>query len=89
LHSILGDSFPELIVMDYLPGDEYSVDILNTKQDIIVIPRKRDLIRSGITFNGSLEKNREIITYSSKLARHLGLQYCLDFSINLMKRGHQ
>ncbi|TAL65598.1 MAG: ATP-grasp domain-containing protein [Bacteroidetes bacterium] len=87
LHSILGDFFPELLVMDYLPGDEYSVDILNTKQNIIVIPRKRDLIRSGITFNGSLEKNLEIITYSSKLAKHIGLQYCFGFQFKLNNEG--
>ena len=58
LNDILGFSFPPLLVMEYLPGDEYTVDVLNADK-VTAIPRRRDLIRSGITFNGSIRKNKD------------------------------
>lgn len=56
LHAVLGDEFPELIVMEYLPGEEYTVDVCRLGNEIIALPRKRLAIRSGITFAASLEK---------------------------------
>lgn len=39
------DSFPPLMVMPYLPGDEISVDCLRTAQGAIMIPRIKDCSR--------------------------------------------
>lgn len=75
----IGNEFPELIISEYLPGDEYSVDVLRTKSNLTVIPRKRSMIRSGITFNGKIEKNEKIISISEKLAGILGLSFCFGF----------
>jgi len=86
LRSILGDYFPSLLVMDYLPKDEYTVDILNADL-ITVIPRKRDLIRSGITFNGTTEENYDIIKYSKKLTQKTGLEYAHGFQFKLDDNG--
>ncbi len=36
------DSFPPLMVMPYLPGEEISVDCLNTESGLIAIPRVKD-----------------------------------------------
>lgn len=83
LKSILGKTFPELIVTEYLPGEEYTVDVLRKGKITTVIPRKRDLIRSGITFNGSVENNLEIIRHTKKLAENLDLEYCFGFQFKL------
>jgi carbamoyl-phosphate synthase large subunit len=83
LERVLGSTFPELIVTEYLPGEEYSVDVIRKGKLMTVIPRKRDLIRSGITFNGSVENNQEIINYSKKLAENLNLEYCFGFQFKL------
>jgi carbamoyl-phosphate synthase large subunit len=83
LKKILGDNFPDLLVSEYLPGDEYSVDILRTRDRIEVIPRKRTLIRSGITFNGNLEYNTEIINTSIKLSGLLNMEYCYGFQFKM------
>jgi len=83
LKKVLGSTFPELIVTEYLPGEEYTVDIIRKGKLMTVIPRKRDLIRSGITFNGSVENNLEIINYSKKLAENLNLEYCFGFQFKL------
>ncbi len=87
LYEILGDSFPELIVMEYLPGKEYTVDLLNTGSKYEVIPRTRDLVRSGITFNGSLNKNEQIIDVSNRIANHLKLNYCFGFQFKENSKG--
>jgi len=87
LHSVLGDEFPELIVMEYLPGDEYTVDVFRDKNYLISIPRKRINIRSGITFAASLEKNEKLINHSNALAKAINLNYCFGFQYKISKYG--
>jgi len=85
LNSILGDAFPELIAMEYLPGPEYSVDILSGEDDVLsVIPRRRNQVRTGITFKGSVEKREDIIGISERLTRRVGLRFAhgLQFKEN-------
>ena len=87
LKKILGSEFPELIVTEYLPGDEYTIDVLSTSKATVVIPRKRDLIRSGITFNGTTEYNEELIEYSKKLSDRIDLEFCFGFQFRLDDNG--
>ena len=87
LHAVLGDEFPELIVMEYLPGEEYTVDVCRLGNEIIALPRKRLAIRSGITFAASLEKNDFLISASQKLAENLGLNFCFGFQYKLHEDG--
>jgi carbamoyl-phosphate synthase large subunit len=87
LHDILGDRFPELIVMEYLPGDEYTSDVFRYKNYMLVIPRKRLLVRSGITFSGCVERDEQVISFSGKLAERLNLEYCFGFQFKLDEKG--
>ena len=87
LKEILGQTFPELLIMEFLPGTEYTVDILRNNNYLCIIPRKRDLVRSGITFNGSLEKNEKIIEYSRIISEKLDLKYCFGFQFKLDTNG--
>lgn len=76
LHTILGENFPELVAMDFLPGKEYSVDVLSSKQRIYaVVPRSRDMIRTGITFNGTVQKRDDIIESSQRIVAETGLEF--------------
>jgi len=79
------EPFPELLVMGYLPGKEYSVDVLvNKGKALIVIPRLREKIKMGISFVGTTEDNEAIIKYSEKVVKllglhgNIGLQFKLD-----------
>lgn len=66
--------FPDLIVMEYLPGEEYSVDVLvNNGRYISAIPRSRDHIKMGISFVGSAVYDEEIIESSKQIVEGLGL----------------
>ncbi len=83
LHRILGDEFPELLVTEYLPGVEYTVDVLSSKEVHVVVPRLRRKIRSGITFVGETEKREDIIDYVTKLTEKIGLEYAHGFQFKL------
>ena len=81
---ILSDAkkFPELIVMEYLPGREYSVDTLvRNGNAIITIPRYREVIKQGISFIGVVEKNTEVIDISNKSVKSIGLDYNIGIQI--------
>ncbi len=76
-------SFPEILVTEYLPGDEYSVDVFRNSNGIIAIPRNRKDIRSGISFDTKVELRDDIIKYSVKLAESLDLKYCFGFQFKM------
>jgi len=83
IHSIsIGDlcktltcDFPELMVMEYLSGVEYSVDCFARKEDFLCVPRTREVIKDGICVSGVVTKNEELIAVSKKLYKKLGLKY--------------
>lgn len=87
LHDVLGESFPELLVMEYLPGDEYTVDVFRTSKKFYAIPRKRESIRSGITFSASLVKDERMIEYSKMLAEACDLTLCFGFQFKMNDKG--
>ncbi len=77
------DQFPELAVMEYLPGEEYSVDTLAMGEEVgPVVPRSRSRTRAGITFEGTVEQNEQLIEESREICEALGLEY----NINLQFR---
>ncbi|KQL47313.1 hypothetical protein AN963_18370 [Brevibacillus choshinensis] len=68
------DEIPEIIVMEYLPGKEYSVDVLaNNGKVVTAIPRLREATVGGITTSGIVVKETDIIEYASKVVVELGL----------------
>ncbi len=89
LYRIIGDEFPELMISEFLPGKEYSVDCFRTEDGSksVIIPRTRDLIRTGITFYGTTEKNEEIMQYSKRIADDLNLTYMFGFQYKLDEEG--
>ncbi len=72
--------FPQLLVMEYLPGEEYSVDALADKgKPIIAIPRLREKIKMGISFVGKTVKDEEIIKNSFLLIKEINLHGNIGF----------
>lgn len=79
--------WPELLVTEYLPGPEYTVDVFRGERGSIVIPRLREKIRSGITFETSIDMREDLVEYSLKLAEILDLFYCFGFQFKLSSDG--
>jgi len=81
------NSFPELLVMEYLPGKEYSVDILVKEGEaLITLPRVREKVDLGLSTVGLVENNKEIVKICEQVARELNL----DYNINIqLKFSHE
>lgn len=83
-----GDSFPELTVMEYLPGMEYSVDVLAMGERVgPVVPRSRAHTRAGISFGGTVEQRTDLIEMASEISRALGLEYNVNIQFKLDADG--
>jgi carbamoyl-phosphate synthase large subunit len=69
-------NFP-VVVMEYLTGKEYTVDVLSHKsgEPIIAIPRVRNEVRNNCSWVGTVERNDEVADMSMKFSRHIALQY--------------
>jgi len=66
--------FPELLVSEYLPGPEYSVDCLCDKGVAnLVVPRLRKKMSNGISVEGEFIRQEEIITYCTRIIKELQL----------------
>jgi carbamoyl-phosphate synthase large subunit len=66
--------FPELIVSEFLPGDEFTVDTIVKEGKVkLIVPRKRVKMSNGISIAGKFEKNLEIIDYCTRIIESLHL----------------
>jgi len=83
-----GVGFPKLVVMEYLPGPEYSVDMLvDNGHPIYTIPRRRNTITAGISTVCTTEDNTEIITYCNCVAEALGLHGNIGMQVKADEYG--
>ena len=82
-----GDRWPELLVTEYLPGPEYSVDAFIGAQAAVAIPRLRRAIRSGISFENEIEYRDDLVEYTLKAGHHLGLTGAFGFQFKLDQDG--
>jgi carbamoyl-phosphate synthase large subunit len=83
--------FPSLMVMEYLEGHFYDVDVLSDKgKSLYKVVRKR-MNPLGIPFKGNiLEKNEAILELVEAIQRTLRLNYLLDIDIaHSSSRGAQ
>lgn len=60
------------IIMKYLPGQEYSVDLyIHNKNVVITIPRERTGVSNGLVLDGQVVYNEKLITASETIASKL------------------
>ena len=61
-----------MLAMEYLQGQEYSVDILLNRGEVIAcVPRLRSRVSTGIVIEGTVEKNDALIDLASRVAKRL------------------
>jgi carbamoyl-phosphate synthase large subunit len=66
--------FPELLVSEYLPGMEFTIDAIVQKGvPKLILPRSRTKINSGISVKGTFIKHESIINYCDQILRTLNL----------------
>ena len=79
--------FPDLLVTEYLPGSEFTVDAFRGEKISVAIPRLRKETVNGISFRTKLDYRKDIIDYSLKLAESLDLRYAFGFQFKLDDSG--
>lgn len=90
LQAVLGDSFPRLLVTEYLPGTEYTVDAfrpMDGRGTTTVVPRRRDEIRAGISFRATVVEDEAIIQHAERLADALDLRGAFGFQFKRGRNG--
>jgi carbamoyl-phosphate synthase large subunit len=76
---------PETLVMEYLPNEEYSVDLLASDGKVVTaVPRLREATVGGITTRGIILKEQDIMDYATavveffQLSGNIGVQIRRD-----------
>ncbi len=81
-------TFPELLVSEWLPGDEYSVDCFaNNGETILALPRIRKKIVNGISVEGEFIKEESIISYCTRIIKELKLHGNIGIQVKRSSAG--
>lgn len=65
---------PELLIMEYMPGNEYSVDMLvENGRALYTIPRLREKMNGGISTTCTVKDEQDVIDYCNAIAASLNL----------------
>ena len=87
---ILGkeENFPPLLVMEFLPGKEYTIDVL-CKEGIsyAAVPRYRKRTTLGVSTIGVTERNEELIKITRNLIRLFGFDYIINIQFKYDENG--
>lgn len=82
------DTMPEMMVMEYLPGTEYTVDLLADKGKVLYAGCRRGLnVQSSIMLDGVVDDRPDIVDMCSEIVSALGLDGNIGFDIKLRADG--
>jgi len=86
---ILSQGFdPELLVSEYLPGMEYSVDSLVAGgETLTMVPRARRQTRSGISSVGVVEKDEAVMSAAEEINRAFEFDYNINVQLKYSTDG--
>lgn len=82
------DDFPELLVMEYLPGAEYSVDLLADHGKVLASCCRRSLrMENSIMLEAVIEDNPAVTELCGKITEKLGLDGNIGFDVRERSDG--
>ena len=72
----ISSKFDSMIFQEYLPGTEYTIDVLSDldKKPLMAVPRIRIQTKAGISTKGKIIRDANIETNCMKIAEHLGIR---------------
>lgn len=80
--------FPELLISEYLPGEEYSVDCLADQgESLLIVPRLRMRMINGISVEGEFVKEESIIHYCRQIIKELQLHGNIGIQVKRSAAG--
>lgn len=82
------DAMPEVMIMDYLPGEEYSVDLLADKGNVLyMVGRESNIIVASIPQAATLKPNEEAYAISESIVSALQLDGNVDLDFKFDENG--
>lgn len=82
------DPFPELIVMEYIPGEEYDVDVLaDNGKPLAIIPRRNERMWYGLSLVSVTEPHEEVMSATQEIVSALGLSFVISASFRISEAG--
>lgn len=84
------DRSPSLIVQDFLPGEEYSVDVLAGADGHVIasVPRLRARVDSGVSVGGRTVHDPEIEQFGRTVARATGITFVANVQCKRDRDGN-
>ncbi len=80
--------FPKLLVSEYLPGPEFSVDcVAKNGVPLIIVPRLRSSMKEGISVAGEFIQHKEIIKYCEEIIKLLHLHGNIGIQVKQAEDG--
>lgn len=80
--------FPSLLVSEYLPGPEFSVDcVAKNGAPLLVVPRIRTSMKEGISVAGEFIQHKEIIKYCEDIIKLLHLHGNIGIQVKQAEDG--
>jgi carbamoyl-phosphate synthase large subunit len=80
--------FPELLISEYLPGEEYSVDCLaNHGESVLIVPRLRKRMIEGISVEGEFINEEPLLDYGRQIIRELQLHGNIGIQVKKSATG--
>jgi carbamoyl-phosphate synthase large subunit len=78
---------PEFLIQEYLPGEEYSIDVLADTDGRIVagVPRVRARVDSGVSVAGRTLHDRDLESFGAAVATAVGLTFVANVQV---RRDH-
>ena len=89
--SVLSEAkiFPELLIMDFLPGMEYSVDLVaDNGKTLYIVGRESNVINASIPQEATLAYNEEAYQLSMDIVESLKLDGNVDLDFKFDENGH-
>ena len=81
-------AFPELLVSEWLPGEEFSVDCLaNRGEPVVIVPRIRTKMVNGISVEGQFINEPSIVEYCRQIIRELQLHGNIGIQVKKSSAG--
>ena len=82
LRNTVGDKeIPELLVMEYLEGEELKIDpVLKSGDALVCSVKHRMNFDSGLAMGFEVIKDEKALEYGRSVLKHLPMDYCIDIS---------
>ncbi|MBL7810748.1 MAG: ATP-grasp domain-containing protein [Bacteroidetes bacterium] len=83
-----GHELPEMLVMEYLPGEEWTVDCFIQKGNpVLLLPRRRLRMNAGISVAGEYKKDETILAFCKSILKSLELDGPVGIQVKMDSSG--